>query len=96
MAPAAVAARGGDRVTPMVSGKPGSFWPNGARLEISISLMFEGGGQPTSGAGCAVPAPIKPRYRDQVTNAFFGYGVNEGILARSICSTSTASRSRRS
>jgi hypothetical protein len=26
------------------------FWPNGARLAISISLMFEGGGQPISGA----------------------------------------------
>jgi len=79
MAPAAVAARGGDRITPAASGKPGSFWPNGARLAISISLMFEGGGQPISGAGGAVPEPIKPGYPDQVTNAFFDYGVNEGI-----------------
>jgi hypothetical protein len=23
-----------------------SFWPDGARLAISISLMYEGGGQP--------------------------------------------------
>jgi hypothetical protein len=23
------------------------FWPNGARLAVSLSLMFEGGGQPT-------------------------------------------------
>lgn len=27
-----------------------SFWPNGARLAVRISLMFEGGGQPISGA----------------------------------------------
>jgi len=26
------------------------FWPNGARLAISISLMFDGGGQPIFGA----------------------------------------------
>src|SRR5258705_736314 len=24
------------------------FWPNGARLAVSLSLMFEGGGQPVS------------------------------------------------
>jgi peptidoglycan/xylan/chitin deacetylase (PgdA/CDA1 family) len=41
--------------------------------------MFEGGGQPISGAGGAVPEPIKPGFPDQVTNAFFDYGVNEGI-----------------
>ena len=29
----------------------GSFWPNGARMAVSLSLMFEGGGQPISGAG---------------------------------------------
>jgi peptidoglycan/xylan/chitin deacetylase (PgdA/CDA1 family) len=78
MAPEA-AARGGDGVAPTVTGEPGSFWPNGARLAISISLMFEGGGQPISGAGGAVPEPINPGYPDQVTNAFFDYGVNEGI-----------------
>jgi peptidoglycan/xylan/chitin deacetylase (PgdA/CDA1 family) len=80
MAPAATAAvRSGDGTAPAALGKPGAFWPNGARLAISISLMFEGGGQPISGAGGAVPEPIKPGYPDQVTNAFFDYGVNEGI-----------------
>src|SRR6266481_3981396 len=33
----------------------GSFWPNGARLAVSLSLMFEGGGQPISGAGGVIP-----------------------------------------
>jgi peptidoglycan/xylan/chitin deacetylase (PgdA/CDA1 family) len=80
MAPAAVAAtRSGSGAAPEPSSGRGPFWPNGARLAISISLMFEGGGQPISGAGGAVPEPIKPGYPDQVTNAFFDYGVNEGI-----------------
>ena len=59
--------------------KAGAFWPNDARLAISIFLMFEGTGQPISGAGGALPEPIKPGLPDQATNAFFAYGVNEGI-----------------
>jgi hypothetical protein len=31
------------------------FWPNNARLAVSLSLMFEGGGQPISGAGGVCP-----------------------------------------
>lgn len=79
MAPvAASAARTSSGTTTVISGNSGTFSPNGARLAISISLMFEGGGQPISGAGGAVPEPIKPGYPDQVTNAFFAYGPNEG------------------
>jgi peptidoglycan/xylan/chitin deacetylase (PgdA/CDA1 family) len=80
MAPAPGTAEDFDlHAAPTPSDPPGSFWPNNARLAISVSLMFEGGGQPISGAGGAVPEPIKPGYPDQVTNAFFDYGVNEGI-----------------
>jgi hypothetical protein len=39
----------------------GGFWPNGARLAVSLSLMFEGGGQPISGAGGVIPDPIEKR-----------------------------------
>ncbi len=35
------------------------FWPNGARLAVSFSLMFEGGGQPISGAGGVIPDKIE-------------------------------------
>lgn len=77
--PASAVAESGIRDAPLGRSRPGTFWPNGARLAISVSLMFEGGGQPISGAGGAVPEPIKPGYPDQVTNAFFDYGVNEGI-----------------
>jgi len=56
-----------------------AFWPNGARLAVSFSLMFEAGGQPISGAGGVIPDPIQHGLPDQPTNAFFQYGVYEGI-----------------
>src|SRR5258708_9973175 len=56
-----------------------SFWPNGARLAVSLSLMFEGGGQPISGAGGVIPDPIEKGVPDLSTNAFFAYGHYEGI-----------------
>ena len=55
-----------------------SFWPNGARLAISISLMFEGGGQPISGAQSAF-GPILDGLPDLPANGFFAYGHYEGI-----------------
>jgi hypothetical protein len=58
--------------------QPG-FWPNGARLAVSLSLMFEGGGQPISGAGGVIPDPIEKAVPDLPTNAFFAYGHYEGI-----------------
>ncbi len=58
---------------------PGGPWPNGARLAVSLSLMFEGGGQPISGAGGVIPEPIEKGVPDLPTNAFFAYGHYEGI-----------------
>jgi peptidoglycan/xylan/chitin deacetylase (PgdA/CDA1 family) len=55
------------------------FWPNHARLAISLSLMFEGGGQPISGAGGVIPDKIEGGVPDLPTNAFFAYGHYEGI-----------------
>ncbi|PZO77455.1 MAG: polysaccharide deacetylase [Mesorhizobium amorphae] len=55
------------------------FWPGGARLAVSFSLMFEGGGQPISGASGVIPDPIESGLPDLPTNAFFAYGPNEGI-----------------
>src|SRR2546421_4807425 len=57
----------------------GGVWPNGARLAVSFSLMFEGGGQPISGAGGVIPDPIEKDVPDLPTNAFFAYGHYEGI-----------------
>ncbi len=61
------------------SGSAKGFWPNGARLAISIALQFEAGGQPISGAGGLIPEPIKKGYPDLATNSYFDYGVQEGI-----------------
>jgi hypothetical protein len=38
---------------------PKHFWPNGARLALSFSLMFEAGGQPISGARGVIHDPIE-------------------------------------
>src|SRR5260370_36254244 len=57
----------------------GGFWPNGARLAESLSLMFEGGGQPLSGADGVIPDPIQKGVPDLPTNAFFAYGHYERI-----------------
>jgi peptidoglycan/xylan/chitin deacetylase (PgdA/CDA1 family) len=55
-----------------------SFWPNGARLAISMSLMYEGGGQPISGAPGVIAEPIKNGLPDMPTNGVFQYGIYEG------------------
>jgi len=59
--------------------KASSAWPHGARLAVSFSLMFEAGGQPISGAGGVIPDRIQQGSPDLPTNAFFQYGVYEGI-----------------
>jgi hypothetical protein len=55
-----------------------SFWPNGARLAISISLMYEGDGQPISGAPGVIPEPIRNGLPDMPTNGVYQYGIYEG------------------
>lgn len=55
------------------------FWPNNARLVVSFSLMFEGGGQPISGAGGVIPEPVKDTLPDMPTNGVFQYGIYEGV-----------------
>jgi peptidoglycan/xylan/chitin deacetylase (PgdA/CDA1 family) len=75
-------AGGAYAATPSLNASAGAelgFWPNGARLAVSLSLMFEGGGQPISGAGGVIPEPIEKGVPDLPTNAFFAYGHYEGI-----------------
>jgi len=55
------------------------FWPNGARLAVTVSMQFEAGGQPISGASGPVTEPINPGYPDLPQNSFYEYGVREGI-----------------
>jgi hypothetical protein len=50
------------------------FWPGGARLAVSVSMQFEAGGQPVSGAGGPITEPILPGFPDLGQNTFYEYG----------------------
>jgi peptidoglycan/xylan/chitin deacetylase (PgdA/CDA1 family) len=54
------------------------FWPDNARIVISISMQFETGAQPRSGAGSPFP-PIDPKYPDLPVQKWYDYGFKEGI-----------------
>src|SRR6267154_674725 len=56
------------------------FWPNGARLAVTVSRQFEAGGQRISGAPGPVTEPIKPGYPDLPQNSFYEYGVTLELL----------------
>jgi peptidoglycan/xylan/chitin deacetylase (PgdA/CDA1 family) len=79
VAPALVAAEKKSSFPAPAPAASGSFWPNGARMAVSLSLMFEGGGQPISGAGGFISEPIQDGLPDLPTNALFAYGYTEGI-----------------
>src|SRR5713101_1434121 len=54
------------------------FWPNGARLVISISMQMEAGAQPESGAESPLPR-IDPKYPDIAATKWYEYGFKEGL-----------------
>ncbi|QRN93540.1 polysaccharide deacetylase family protein [Archangium violaceum] len=54
------------------------FWPEGARLVISISMQLEAGAQPERGASSPFP-PIDPKYPDLPAATWYAYGIHEGI-----------------
>lgn len=56
------------------------FWPNKARLAISISMQFEAGGEPEHGADSPFSgSPLPPEYPDLPAKTWFEYGYREGI-----------------
>src|SRR5438067_12535558 len=54
------------------------FWPDSAKLVISISLQFEAGAQPATGASSPLPA-IDTRYPDLAVGKWYDYGFKEGV-----------------
>src|ERR1700724_139590 len=54
------------------------FWPNKARLVISLSMQFETGAQPERGASSPFP-PLDPKYPDLPAQRWYDYGFKEGI-----------------
>src|SRR5258705_4068014 len=55
-----------------------AFWPDGARLVISVSMQFEAGAQPDRGAESPFPA-IDTKYPDLPPAKWYDYGFKEGI-----------------
>jgi peptidoglycan/xylan/chitin deacetylase (PgdA/CDA1 family) len=60
------------------NGATAKFWPNGARLVVSLSLQMEAGGQPDRGAN-GPWGNLDTRYPDLPTEKWYDYGVKEGI-----------------
>jgi len=54
------------------------FWPDGARLVVSISMQMEAGAQPSSGADSPMPR-LDPLYPDLPTAKWYEYGFKEGL-----------------
>src|SRR5258705_86468 len=50
-----------------------TFWPNGARMVISISMQMEGGAQPASRAESPMPK-IDPKHPDLPASTCYDYG----------------------
>jgi hypothetical protein len=65
------------------------FWPDGARLAVSVSMQFEAGGQPTSGA---ITEPILDGFPDRGRTPSTSTGRARACPASWICWTSTRSR----
>jgi peptidoglycan/xylan/chitin deacetylase (PgdA/CDA1 family) len=55
-----------------------SFWPDGGRLVVSISMQMEAGAQPLSGAKSPMPK-IDPMYPDLPASKWYEYGLKEGL-----------------
>ena len=73
-----VTVRGQEKETMSSSKSHQVFWPEKARLVISISMQFETGAQPDRGAGSPFPS-IGPKYPDLPVQKWYEYGFKEGI-----------------
>jgi peptidoglycan/xylan/chitin deacetylase (PgdA/CDA1 family) len=58
--------------------RAGKFWPNGARMVISVSMQMEAGAEPSSGAESPMPG-INPKYPDLPATKWYDYGFKEGL-----------------
>jgi hypothetical protein len=78
----ATAPESADAETPgQASPSRAAFWPNGTRLVISVSMIFEAGGQPAKDTDSPFPKVDFPDSvpSDVATNTWFAYGYREGI-----------------
>ena len=67
-------------VNPSASGRRDSFWPDGIRLPVSLSVMFESGSQPRFNPPTPFNNFVPPEgIYDMPTISWYRYGVTEGI-----------------
>jgi hypothetical protein len=59
------------------------FWPGGARLAVSVSMQFEAGGQPISGAGGPITEPVLDGFPDLGRTPSMSTGYARGCRASS-------------
>ena len=57
---------------------PAKFWPNGARMVVSLSLQMEAGAQPDRSPN-GPWGNLDPKYPDLPTEKWYDYGIKEGI-----------------
>jgi peptidoglycan/xylan/chitin deacetylase (PgdA/CDA1 family) len=74
----ALAAAADQSMRESLTDSAGSFWPNGARMVISVSMQMEAGAEPLSGAESPMPR-IDPRYPDHPATKWYDYGFKEGL-----------------
>jgi len=55
-----------------------NFWPDGARMVISVSMQMGGGAQPASGAESPMPK-VDSKYPDLPASKWYDYGFKEGL-----------------
>jgi peptidoglycan/xylan/chitin deacetylase (PgdA/CDA1 family) len=67
----------GQTASPQMS-FPRTFWPDGVRMVISVSMQMEAGAQPTSGADSPMPR-IDPKHPDLPASKWYDYGFKEGL-----------------
>ena len=79
LAHASTAAPAAPEAAPQV-GAARAFWPNGARLAVSISMQFEAGGEPDEGFDSPFSgSPLPKGVPDLPARTWFAYGYKEGI-----------------
>lgn len=73
-----VPAGGRSKVSSEQAESEGPFWPDGARLVISMSMQMEAGAQPLTGAESPMPK-LDPMYPDLPAAKWYEYGFKEGL-----------------
>src|SRR5258707_1245455 len=56
----------------------GTFWPDGTRMVVSVSMQMEAGAQPVSGTESPMPK-IDRKYPDLPASKWYDYGYKEGL-----------------